>query len=376
MKKNTLSILIVVTVVLIAASVFISSSSDSNRSEDQSTGQKIVPSLYERLNDISNIEITTGTGKIVINKSDDSGNINNNWIIKSKDNYPGNIVQIRKTLIQLAELEKVDAKTKKQKNYSRLGVQALTDGKLAADSTSSQIVIKARDETVVSIIIGNTKAGHSSQSTGLKKLNYVRLSDDEQVWLVAGNLNLPPLKNFMNTEVLNIPSTRIQKINISHPKGSNVTITKKSKTDKAFILKQLKKNKELSSPGILNSLASALANLNFDDVTTKNNDKKFKNPITLEFVTFNGLSINMNVVQADNKYYLWLDAKSSKPATISLKQEDVENKAKVPDAKQEAIDINKTHSRWLYTIADYKGQLLSKKLKDLVKSTETKSSAK
>ncbi|MFV1982221.1 MAG: hypothetical protein ACC657_01675, partial [Thiohalomonadales bacterium] len=124
MKKNTLSILLIIIAILVTISIYITNNSESNRSEDQSTGQKILPKLYDQLNDVTSIKITNSTGNIIINKSD---NADIGWTVKTKDNYPGNVVQIRKTLIDLAELEKVEAKTKKDKNYAKLGVQALTD---------------------------------------------------------------------------------------------------------------------------------------------------------------------------------------------------------------------------------------------------------
>ncbi|MFV1982220.1 MAG: hypothetical protein ACC657_01670, partial [Thiohalomonadales bacterium] len=174
----------------------------------------------------------------------------------------------------------------------------------------------------------------------------------------------------------NIPVARIQKVDITHAKGTHIIISKKTKTDKAFTLKQLTKNKELVSPVILSSIASSLQNLSFDDVLQKNNNKTFKKPVNIEFTTFNGLTINVYVAQADKKSYLWLNAKSTKPTTTSLKKEDVENKDKAPDPEAEAADINQRHSNWLYSIPTQKAELLTKQLKDLVKAKEKKAKAK
>ncbi|MFV2061124.1 MAG: DUF4340 domain-containing protein [Gammaproteobacteria bacterium] len=372
MKKNTVLILIAIIAILITVSVLLSSNFDSNRSDDQSAGQKFIPKLYDKLNDVSSIEITNASGKVVIVKSSEADGLSNIWKIKSKDNYPGDVTQIRKTLIEIAELEKVEAKTKKEKNYSKLGVQSFDEASKVVTGQSSYITVSAGSETLASVIMGNKKSGHTSRARGIKNLNYARFADDAQVWLVAGNLTLPAFNNFMDTELTKIPVARIKAVEISHPKGSAITISKKSKTDKDFVLKQLPKNKELSDPGILNTIASALSNLSFDDVSNKSSDDKFNNPVKVQFVAFNGLTINMNVVNADNKYYLWLDAKSTKPLFNSLKKEDVENKDKSPDAKQEATDINKKHSRWLYTIPTYSGQILTKQLTDLIKAKTPK----
>jgi len=376
MKKNTLFILIAVITVLIIVSVLVNTNSVSTRNENQRAGLKLFPNLYDRINDIANIELSNNSGTIVIVKtSQENNDITNVWQVKSNDNYPGNVVQIRTLLIELAELEIVEAKTKKEKNYSLLGVQGLTkntENKVLTNSQGSLITLTAGSEKIVSIIIGNKKSGHPPRSSGIKSLNYVRLDKDDQVWLVAGKLNIPDSKEFMNTEITNIPVARIQKVEIKHPKGSVVTISKKSKTDNEFSLKQLKKNKTLSNPGILNEIASVLTNLRFDDVSNKTMIGKFKNPIKVKFIMFNGLTINLNLEKSDDKFYLWLDAMNSKPFSISLKQEDVEDKNKAPDAKQEAIMINKQRSRWLYSIPAYKGELLIKRLKDLVKTKAKK----
>ncbi len=379
MKKNTLSILIVTVAVLSTAAVFISYKSDLSRSEDQSAGKKLLPLLSERINDISSIEIINNSEKMIIIKSDElSGS---GWVITSKDNYPAKLSQIRQTLIDLSELKKVEAKTKKQKNYSKLGVATITDSTNLVDTGSSLITVKVNAENLASVIFGKSKAGHTVRSFGaggVKKLSYVRLHDDKQVWLVSGNTNLPNSKSFMDTKLANIPVARIQKVRITPSKGGVVTIVKKDKADKEFVLKQLTKNKELVNPGILTTIASALTNFNFDDVSAKSNDKKLKNPVNVEFTTFDGLTINLNIVlaDADGKNYLWFDAKSTAPVTLSLKQEDVEKKVIAPDPKQQAIDINKKHSRWLYVISAEKAALLTKQVNDLIKDSKPKTKAK
>jgi hypothetical protein len=375
-NKNILVILTVAIVALVAVSIYISSNSQSTRSEHQSAGQKVLPNLYDRLNDVTSIEITTGAGTLIIFRSDKIVKDSNNWIIKSKGNYPGNIIQIRKTLIELAELKKVEAKTKKEKNYSKLGVQSVKTSDVSTANQSYKIVITADAEQLASIIIGNKKLGHTSRAIGSKSLHYARISDDAQVWLVAGNIQIPALNKYMNTELSNIAATRVQTIKITHPDSKTITISKKSKTDTEFTLKQLKKNKELSSPGILTSIASGLSNLNFEDVSSKSNDPKFEKPTKVEFTLFNGLAINLNMVKADNKAYLWLDAVNTNSVTVSLKQEDVESKEKTPDAKQEATDINKNHSRWLYTIQLSKAESLMKQLSELTKPKEKKIKSK
>ncbi len=373
MKKNTLSLLIVTVAVLSAAAVFISANSDSSRSEDQSVGKKLLPLLSKRINDISSIEIINNSGKTLITKSTELGA---GWIINSKDRYPAKLSQIRKTLIDFSELKKVEAKTKKQKNYSILGVQDVSDTSGTVKSRNSLLTLKVNAENIVSIIIGNNKSGQNARSFsagGAQSLSYVRLNNDKQVWLVSGNANLPDVKNFMDTELTNIPVAQIQAVRITHPKGAVVNIIKKDKSDKEFTLKQLAKNKELVSPGILTAVASALTNFNFDDVSAKTNDKKFENPVNVEFTTFEGLTVKLNLVVADDKNYLWLDAVNAVPATLSLKQTDVESKGNTPDSKQQAIDINKKHSHWLYVIPAHKAELLTKQIKDLIKDKDIKS---
>lgn len=369
MKKNTLSILILIIAVLVIISVFVSFNSESSRSGDESTGQVLIPSLYDQLNEITKLEIINSSGKVVIEKSESSNSL---WVVKSKDNYPADVSQIRNTIIALAELQKVESKTKKEKNYKKLGVEALSNGKVAIGSQSAHIKLSAKENKLASIIIGNKKSGHTSSANGIKTLNYVRVEENKQVWLVAGNLNLPSNKSFINSTITNIPDSRVQKVTIKQSKGSKIIISKKSKTDSNFILEGLKKNKELNNPGILKSIASTLAGLNFDDVTLKSSDKKFSDIVKVKFVLFNGLTIKLNIVIKDNLYYLWLNASSSAPVSIaSLKQEDIESKNATPDAKQEAKQLN-TLSQWLYIIPSDKAELITKKLKNLVKTKQKK----
>ncbi len=361
MKKNSLVILIAIIAVLITVSAYINSNSSNRSSAGVASGQKMLPDLYDKLNTVTRFEITDATGTMLITKSTKTGSTDAVWVIPSKDNYPANLTQIRKTLIELANLSKVEAKTKKEKNYAKLGVQATIAG-------NTKIELKTATNTLATIIIGNRKSGHSPSAGGIKSLYYVRLLDDAQVWLVSGNLSIPVLKKYMLTELSNIPATRVKTVEIKHKKGSRITISKKAKTDTAYTLKQLKKNKTLANPNDLNQIASSLANFNFDDVALKKDTSKFKKPVHVKFSLFNGLEIDLNVAQDAGQYFTWMAATASTAATpVSLKKEDVENKVAAPDAKLEAAEFNKKHANWLYTIPANKGAMLVKTLKDLVK---------
>ncbi|VAW96316.1 hypothetical protein MNBD_GAMMA22-1291 [hydrothermal vent metagenome] len=356
MKKNSVVILIAIIAVLTSVSLYISSNSSSNRSEDVAIGQKMLPTLFGKLNDINSFEISNSSGTMLITKSDAG------WVIPSKDNYPANVTQIRKNLMELANLEKVEAKTKKEKNYSKLGVQT----NIAANS---KITLKTATGILATIIIGNKKSGHTASAGGLKSLYYARLQDDAQAWLTSGSITIPLLKNYMSTELSNIAASRIKSVEIKPAKGSRITIHKKTKTDTNYSLKQLKKNKELANPNDLNQIASVLANFKFDDVTLKKASDKTKKPLSVKYSLFNGLEITLTITQANSKFYLQMAAEAATATSpVSLKKADVENQAIVPDAKQEAAEINKKHAQWLYKIPNNKGEILLKSLNDLVKT--------
>lgn len=355
MKKNTLTILFVFIIILIVLSAILNSG--SKRNEDSRAGSVFLATLYEKINDINKINIVRASGNIEIVKTD------KHWVLPAKENYPANLTQIRKILLNLAQLKIIEAKTKKEKNYEKLGVQKNKRDSKPVNVQSTIITLSTNTETLINIIIGNKKPGHTP---GGKNLYYVRLSNNNQVWLVSGNINLPENNDFMNTELLNIESSRIQSIIINHPKSPQVNISKKAQSDTEFMLTSLTENKQLN-PGALNSIASVISNLNFSDVTVMTNSDKSNKHTTATFTLFNGLAVNINVRKDNAKYYLWIEASSTIPMSTSLKQKDVENTSKQANAKDEAATINSMHKNWLYNIPENIGETLTKQIKDLVK---------
>jgi len=107
--------------------------------------------------------------------------------------------------------------------------------------------------------------------------------------------------------------------------------------------------RELSYPGVANGVASALADLQLEDVQTRDAlGADPGKPVVARFVTTNGL-----VVEAS----AWRLPDGTR-VTFSASGEG--------EAEKEAADLNARLGGWVYTLPSYKTEQLTRRLQELL----------
>ena len=118
-------------------------------------------------------------------------------------------------------------------------------------------------QALASLIIGNPSTGKSAGT-------YVRLPDKPQALLVKGSLDVPanPME-WLVKDVAHIPSERIREVVIRKPGQALVRVYKKDPKDADYTLDALPKGHKVKSQLTVNSLATSLEYLRFDDVAPR-----------------------------------------------------------------------------------------------------------
>lgn len=147
MRKTTFVLLIAAAAAASGAVVFQAVRSDEAAIAARS-GELFLPDLQRRANEAREVVLTRSSGTATLKQQGDR------WIFVEKGDYPANGEQVRRVLVELAELRLVEAKTRKAELYPRLQVEDVSE----KDARSTQMTVKdGKGTTIVDVLIGRRR---------------------------------------------------------------------------------------------------------------------------------------------------------------------------------------------------------------------------
>lgn len=352
MSGKSLGILAIVAAVLVGVAVFL-----SNRQPPaiQGINAPMFPDFETDINQASQVTITSPGSAVEINRKD------NVWQIKQKGGYPATFHQVRQLLVGIAELTRIEPKTRNPKLYADIGVQDV--GKKGSKATLIE-VRDARGGTMAALLVGTERANRGNAAT---REYFVRRPDHRQSWLVSGNLilNASP-KAWLKTQLLDIASKRIRKVTVKHPDGPQVTVYKDSPGAADYRLAGVPKDAKIKSAFTVNEIANTMGRLSVDDVFQPRDLHLADQPslvATLE--TFDGLRLTLkafNQLSGHTPSYVKLSAAYDAPLRGKAPA-DAKTAAQV---KQEAAALDNAFKPWIYKLPPFQIGNIDKKPVDLV----------
>ena len=238
----------------------------------QGQQQLILSGLSQVLNDVERVTVTGAGNEPVATmvRGDDY------WILEERDGYRADVGRIRRNLIALANAKVIEQKTTDPTLHSRLGVEDLAD----PNAAGKQFVIEAPGETF-SLIVGDTGVRGG--------MAYVRKPGAAQSFLVSADLDLGEgTVDWLKRDLLNIDSTRIHSITVTHADGEILRVEKPTRAASGFTLVDLPEDRELQYATILDTIANLLMELELDDVQADDGVDAIPLAST-RFETFDGL---------------------------------------------------------------------------------------
>jgi outer membrane biosynthesis protein TonB len=226
-------------------------------------GTLLFPKLGEQLDQVAAVTIRRGPLEAKLVKKD------NDWVVASKQDFPAETVRLRALLLSVANLQKLEAKTKDPANHAQLNVEdqpakkpedqktTTTDEKTdqdkkpaadekAADQTpptdqktddkqtaekkddkkaetipnSVQLTIAdASDKILADVLLGKMQTAGAKSGTAY---GFVRLAGDPQVWLVDGLAALPNNSTlFLRGSLIDMPLTSVKSLSITQPETAD-----------------------------------------------------------------------------------------------------------------------------------------------------------
>ena len=356
MQKTAFYFLALITLVVVAAAFF---AQERNAPETEIRTTPVFTDLLDRVNDVSRIEIKSKTEQTVLVERGAG------WEVENHGHFPALFEKVKGAVVALAELQVVERKTANKALYAKLGVEDPA-GEAAA---SKLVTLLDRDgQALASLIIGNP-------STGKTAGTYVRLPDEAQALLVKGSLDVPanPME-WLVKDVAHIPSERIREVVIQKPGQALVRVYKNDPKDADYTLDALPKGHKVKSQLTVNSLATPLEYLRFDDVTPRADLKLPADPTVTTLRTFDGLvAIVKSAIVKDKtwaKVEFSFDFEAAKKAAVNTGNPasgdgkagaNTESKAKppAPSVAEEVKALSEKTAHWAYVLPSHKGELLT-----------------
>jgi hypothetical protein len=336
MQKRHLIPLGFATLVLVALAIVAIASRDRGVSR-AAPGQRVFPAFAEKFGDVASVTVLHDDSSVTLLRDGDS------WLVADKGNYPANAGKIRQLVLAMADLTLVEPKTQKADLYSRLEVEDPGKGK------SNLVSVKDKSGgTFAEVIVG--KRRYDRLGAGNDGV-YLRRPGDPQAWLARGSLDPSgDVASWLDRRILDISEKRVAKVTITQADGTKLVISRPT-PDAKFAVEDAPADAKFKSDTTTTTSgpAMALETLDLDDVKPSAElPVPDKDVVTVAFTTFEGLTIDVRLLDRDKTEWVAISATGSGAA------------------EAEAKKITEKLSRWTYAIPAYKANLLKTKLADLL----------
>jgi hypothetical protein len=321
--------------------------------------QRMFPSLRESMNGVTTIQVETKDASFnVVRKAE------GRWIVPDKANYPADFVTIRKTILGLADLNLVERRTARADWHEKLGLRLPKSG-----GSGTLLTLKnAKGEVLASVIVGENVEGAAA---GGQQAVYVRRPTDPQTYVARGNVSPPTGQaQWLDKAFIDLARDRVKTVAMKPFKGRAYTVTRDKPQDENFrIVESIPAGRLLRTENEPNGIGNALLGLSFDDVKPQQG-LNFANAASVAFLTFDGLTLNLKLIEAENEFWMTVAAQAA-PSVQPQPTSPGASTTLKPDIAKEAKEINALVAGWAYKIPRYKGTLLTAPLEDLLKPVGT-----
>jgi hypothetical protein len=334
MQKRSLILLASATAVLVAIAIVVLATGDRGVSR-AAPGQPAFPALAAKLGDVASVTVSRNGTTMTLIRDGDS------WLVAEKGDYPANAAKISQIVRAMADLTLVEPKTQNPDLYPRLEVEDPGSGKSA--------LVAVKDKSggdLAQAIIG--KRRYDRLGAGNDGV-YLRRPGEVQTWLARGTLDLSgDAASWLDRQIIDISEKKIAKVTLTQPDGTKLVISRSAPGAK-FAVEDAPADAKFKSETTTSGPATALETLDLDDVKPAAElSVPDKDVVTASFTTFDGLTVDLHLVERDKSNWIAISATGSGSAE--------------PEAKK----IDERVSHWTYAIPAYKANLLKTKLADLV----------
>lgn len=321
-------------------------------------GDPVVPGLIDNLNNVDTVRIESHEGGTLTFKrnaeaastptadSKDSGG----WGIVERDMYPVKASQVNALALRVAELTYLAPKTATPELFPRLDLG--DPGAVGSKAISLHLNAKG-GRPMADMVIGTARSALEGSAAGG---TYFRIPGKDQAWLAKGSIEIGKLlSEWIETDIFDIQTKRIRRVEIHHADGETVSIFKEQQGDLDFVLNGVPDGKKVKSRFSVNGIASAIDEYKIMDVARR--EKHPVDPATstrVVYETFDGLTVTalIDLPKDDPKgpaaeYWVSLDIAGG-------------------EGTAEADGLRARTGPWVFRISDYRYNAIAKRMTDLI----------
>jgi hypothetical protein len=369
-KAKTIILLIVVAAIAVVATV-------ATKDETGKVGAKdsaFFPELIGQVNDVATIEATSTGKSVLIRKAAEA------WVVEGRDGYPAEAQDVRRLLLGLAELERVERKTSKPENYEQLEL----GDPMKADTQSVQYrLLDTDDRALATLIVGKRRIVGGGNG---RDEYFVRVPEDAQTWLVRGSI--PTLRSetdWLAREIVDIDQGRVARVHVTHADGEVVRIERAATTPASFELLDIPAGRVIDVDFNVHSIGSILSAVNLNDVSRNTGELPSEGAVKFMVETFDGLRVHVDIEKVESRGVIALKAEfdasliGNAPEPASSPKSEEDGKKSPLLGKDEVVEevalLNQRWSGWRYQIAQFIFDTLNRDVEALTKSVEPKETA-
>ena len=342
MGPKTIVILAALTLCAVIAAGIVSAF-DSASSRDARIGSPVFPGLLDRVNDVATLSVASRRGTVTMARGEGG------WRLLESDGFKVMSVKARGSVLDLAALRFFEQKTSRPDKYYKLFLRDIDD----PYSESKRITLKdAAGAVLADLVIGLGKNNLPGTDTGGI---FIRLPGDKRTWLAQGGLNFGEFPSeWLEREIFDISGDRIKRVEIIRPNGDTLVITKRSPMTLVYSLNAMPpgtKVKYDEEPGLI---ASNLEGFLIEDARRAGAVSFPPGQITrARFETFDGLSSVAEVAIVNRQGWVRFAFSGT------------------GDAVSEAQALSAKTKDWVFRIAGFRTERLTKRLADMLESADS-----
>jgi hypothetical protein len=372
-SARSLAVLVLL-VAAVAAAVVVSQRDDATA---PAAGGRMLPGLEEHLEQVATIEVRTAGGMFTV-KRGSSG-----WRLEAMSGYPAEFDVVRRALVGMARLEKVEAKTADPGLHARLDLAALGRD----DSRAVQVrLFDGAGAEMVALLVGKRQTATAGGGDEI----FVRLPNEDQTWLVQGDFEVPrePV-GWLRERLLGIDAGRIRRARAEHEDGVEVVVERPAPDNEHFTLQGVAEGSEVKYRFAVDDVANSFASIRIEDVRKGEAAGNAGGTLSAVMETFDGLRVSMRAPDWSDEAWVSLSAEYD-PGLVqaeTAKQADEDDTdggngagstdpaegSAAADVEEEASMLNERWSGWLFRPAPLQFERITAPMSELVeaKAAET-----
>ena len=363
-----------------------------------SVGELHAPGLADRLDDLASLRVLAAGGQVVATVKRGE----QDWVVVEKGGHRADFERFRGSLRELSQARRVEKKTALAEYYSRLGVEDVSD----PDAAGYLLELEYGDKHPADRFIVGRRGGAG--------MVYIRTAGEEQSWMVRAGFDLSDqTRDWVDREIIDLSSGSVRRVVLDRGPGDLLEIAKADSGDINFTPADIPEGRELSYGSVANSIGSALANVQANDLRPASEVADLSRAVLARYETFDGLAVELDVradvpaaageesssgeAEADPRYWVLFEASADGPpqglpadeqtateepaaeasedddpgdgaeAGASAPADTAQEPQPVPGAHEQAAELNARLGGWAYELPQYKSDQWFKKIDDLLK---------